>query len=196
MGASALQSQGVQPMSSTMIIVATFIFFLVVFIGIGVLSARKMTTTSEDYLVASRSVNPWLVALSAVSTNNSGYMFIGLIGFTWRMGVEAVWITFGWILGDLLTWFWVHRRVRNRSEEVQANSVPALLATDNNGQVSRPIAIAAGLLTFVFLGGYAAAQLKAGGITLNALFDWPVWLGSVMGVVIVAVYSMAGGIRA
>ena len=74
MGASALQSQGVQPMSSTMIIVATFIFFLVVFIGIGVLSARKMTTTSEDYLVASRSVNPWLVALSAVSTNNSGYM--------------------------------------------------------------------------------------------------------------------------
>lgn len=196
MGATALQSQGVQPMSSTMIIVATFIFFLVVFIGIGVLSARKMTTTSEDYLVASRSVNPWLVALSAVSTNNSGYMFIGLIGFTWRMGVEAVWITFGWILGDLLTWFWVHRRVRNRSEEVQANSVPALLATDNNGQVSRPIAIAAGLLTFVFLGGYAAAQLKAGGITLNALFDWPVWLGSVMGVVIVAVYSMAGGIRA
>ncbi|MFT5586162.1 MAG: sodium/proline symporter [Cognaticolwellia sp.] len=183
-------------MSTSLIITATFISFLVLFTAVGILSARKMKTTSEDYLVASRGVNPWLVALSAVSTNNSGYMFIGLIGFTWRMGVEAVWITFGWILGDLLTWFWVHRRVRDRSEAVSANSVPALLATDDNGKVNRPIAIAAGLLTFIFLGGYAAAQLKAGGITLNALFDWPIWLGSVMGVVIVAVYSMSGGIRA
>ena len=115
-------------MSGTLIITATFVSFLVLFTAVGILSARKKTSTPEDYLLASRSVNPWLVALSAVSTNNSGYMFIGLIGFTWRMGVEAVWITFGWILGDLLTWFWVHRRLRDRSEEVQANSVPALLA--------------------------------------------------------------------
>ena len=183
-------------MSGTLIITATFVSFLLLFTAVGVLSAKKMTSTPEDYHLASRGVNPWLVALSAVSTNNSGYMFIGLIGFTWRMGVEAVWITFGWILGDLLTWFWVHRRVRDRSERVQANSVPALLATDDNGKINRPIAVVAGVLTFIFLGGYAAAQLKAGSITLHALFGWPIWLGSVLGVVIVAVYSMSGGIRA
>lgn len=183
-------------MNETLIITASFVLFLVAFTAIGALSARKMKTSSEDYLVASRGVNPWLVALSAVSTNNSGYMFIGLIGFTWRMGIEAVWITFGWILGDLLTWFWVHRRVRDRSERVSANSVPALLATDNKGKVNKPIAVAAGLLTFLFLGGYAAAQLKAGSTTLHALFDWPIWLGSVIGVVIVAIYCMSGGIRA
>ncbi len=160
------------------------------------MASRFAQTSSEDYLVASRNVNPWLVALSAVSTNNSGYMFIGLIGFTYQKGLEAIWITFGWILGDLLTWFWVHKRVREQSETVGAASVPALLATDHDGGISRPIAIAAGILTFLFLGGYAAAQLKAGSTTLHALFDWPMWLGSVLGVVIVAVYCMAGGIRA
>ena len=179
-----------------LIIIISFAVFLAIFTLIGVLSSRWSKASSEDYLVASRNVNPWLIALSAVSTNNSGYMFIGLIGFTWRAGVEAVWITFGWILGDLLTWFWVHKRVRRQSEEIGAASVPSLLATDHNGGSNRVILIASGILTFLFLGGYAAAQLKAGSMTLHALFGWPLWLGAVLGVAIVTVYCMSGGIRA
>jgi len=178
------------------LITASFAVFLLGFTLIGAFSAREKQDSSEDYLVASRNVSPWLVALSAVSTNNSGYMFIGLIGFAFRSGVQAVWVQVGWILGDYLTWLWVHKRVRAQSEEVDANSVPGLLAMNAKGHMKRPIAIAAGILTFLFLGGYAAAQLKAGSTTLHALFDWPMWLGAVIGVVIVTVYCFAGGIRA
>jgi len=181
---------------STLVVTASFVFFLLAFTAIGVLSSRQKSETSEDYLVASRDVNPWLTALSAVSTNNSGYMFIGLIGFTWRSGLEAIWITLGWIAGDLLTWFWVHKRVRQQSEEVKAASVPALLAISKDGERSTLIAASAGLLTFFFLGTYAAAQLKAGSTTLHALFGWPVWMGAVIGVVVVVVYCFSGGIRA
>ena len=179
-----------------LLITGSFALFLLAFTLVGALSARQKTESTEDYLVASRNVNPWLVALSAISTNNSGYMFIGLIGFAWRSGIEALWINVGWIFGDFVTWLWVHRRVRSRSEEVGATTVPGLLATDEHGNLQRPIAIVAGLMTFVFLGGYAAAQLKAGSTTLHALFDWPLWLGAVIGVVIVTVYCFAGGIRA
>ena len=179
-----------------LLITASFALFLIGFTLIGALSSREKTDSSEDYLVASRNISPWMVALSAISTNNSGYMFIGLIGFAWRSGLEALWINVGWILGDLITWFWVHRRVRARSERVEANSVPGLLAADGRGRIQRPIAIAAGLLTFIFLGGYAAAQLKAGSTTLHTLFDWPMWLGAVIGVIIVTIYCFAGGIRA
>jgi sodium/proline symporter len=178
------------------VVVGSFVFFLILFTLVGVLSARKKQSTSEDYLVASRNVNPWLTALSAVSTNNSGYMFIGLIGFAWRDGLEAIWINIGFVVGDFLTWLWVHRRVRAQSEAVKASSVPSLLATDHNGLVSRPIAAATGALTFFFLGGYAAAQLKAGSTTLHALFGWPLWAGSVLGVIVVAIYCMSGGIQA
>lgn len=178
------------------LVTVSFAVFLIGFTAIGALSSRQKHDSSEDYLVASRNVNPWLIALSAVSTNNSGYMFIGLIGFAFRAGVQAVWVQVGWILGDFLTWLWVHKRVREQSEKVNANSVPGLLASDRKGRIQRPIAIAAGILTFLFLGGYAAAQLKAGSTTLHALFDWPMWLGAVIGVVIVTVYCFAGGIRA
>ncbi|HIB66059.1 MAG TPA: sodium/proline symporter [Phycisphaerales bacterium] len=181
---------------SSLVVTGSFIFFLILFTAIGILSAKEKKSTSEDYLVASRSVNPWLTALSAVSTNNSGYMFIGLIGFAWRQGFEAIWITFGWIVGDFLTWLWVHRRVRAQSEEVNASSVPALLARDRDGNNSRAISLAAGILTFFFLGGYAAAQLKAGSTTLNALFGWPLWAGSVIGILVVVIYCFSGGIRA
>lgn len=62
------------------LIILSFAAFLLAFTIIGALSSRRSTASPEDDLVASRSVNPWLVALSAVSTNNSGSMFIGLIG--------------------------------------------------------------------------------------------------------------------
>jgi sodium/proline symporter len=73
---------------------------------------------------------------------------------------------------------------------VNASSVPSLLATGRDGRVSRPIVIVAGLLTFSFLAGYAAAQLNAGTTTLHAIFHWPMWTGSV----IVAIYCISGGI--
>ena len=179
-----------------LVITVSFALFLLAFTAIGALSARRSQTSPSDYLVASRSVHPWLVALSAVSTNNSGYMFIGLIGFAWREGLSATWITLGWIVGDLLTWLWVHRRVREQSERLDVASVPALLSRSDRGPPQRAIAIAAGALTFFFLGGYAAAQLKAGGTTLHALFGWPIWVGAVIGVVIVTLYCMSGGLRA
>ena len=82
------------------IIVVSFLFFLGVFVMIGVSSARARKDTTDDYLLAGRDVPPWLAALSAVATNNSGFMFIGQIAFTYRVGIESVWMMVGWVVGD------------------------------------------------------------------------------------------------
>ena len=81
---------------------ASFIAFLVGFLLVGLSSALKSRGTKGDYYLASRSVSPALAGLSAVATNNSGYMFIGVIGFTYVTGLAAIWLMFGWILGDFL----------------------------------------------------------------------------------------------
>ena len=72
--------------------------------GVGVLSMFKRVETTEDYLLASRGLNPWAVALSAVATNNSGFMFIGLIGETYQQGLSAMWVMVGWVVGDYIMW--------------------------------------------------------------------------------------------
>ena len=46
---------------------------------------------TDDYLVAGRGMHPALAALSAVSTWNSGYMFIGFIGFTCDGSMSSGW---------------------------------------------------------------------------------------------------------
>ena len=70
----------------------SFISFLVLFVLIGLFSGLKSKKTSEDYLLASRAEKPWMIALCAVATNNSGYMFIGIIGYTYLSGLAVIWI--------------------------------------------------------------------------------------------------------
>ena len=76
-------------------IITSFIIFLAVFVAIGVASTFRSDKSNVDYLVASRTVSPWLVGVSAMATNNSGYMFIGAIGYTYASGLESL------ALGDL-----------------------------------------------------------------------------------------------
>lgn len=78
--------------------IITFIAFLTIFAGIGLSSVIKKKNTTADYLLAGQNVKPWLVALAAVATCNSGYMFIGLIGFTYKVGLSSLWIAIGWVL--------------------------------------------------------------------------------------------------
>lgn len=178
-----------------MIVVATFLFFLVGFTAVGVASSKVKKDTTEDYLVAGRDTPAWLAALSTVATNNSGYMFIGLIGFTYREGVSSLWLSLGWLAGDMVAWLFVYEGVRRCSERYGVASIPALLAY-RDGAVDRVLAAVAGVLTFLFLGGYAAAQLKAGSAALNSLFGWDLSLGCCLGAVVVLIYCYSGGLRA
>ncbi|MEM6424491.1 MAG: sodium/proline symporter [Cyanobacteria bacterium P01_D01_bin.128] len=171
-----------------------FSTFIALFIGVGIYAGSRKQDTTEDYLLAGRGVNPWLAALSAVATGNSGFMFIGLIGFTYTIGLSAIWLSVGYVLGDLFAWLVVHKRLRRDSEAADTETFAAFLGHGMAG--GRWVrAIAAGL-TLAFLAVYAAAQLQAGSKALSVLFDWDLAVGIGLGAAIVAVYCVSGGIRA
>ena len=107
---------------------------MAVFVVIGISSSLSRKNTTDDYLLAGRNVPPWLVALSAVATNNSGFMFIGMIAYTYRVGIESVWMMIGWVVGDLMAWQLVHPRVRKESEAMEVATIPALLGTSRAGE--------------------------------------------------------------
>ena len=173
----------------------SFIGCLLFFVVIGSLSIRRKQASVADYLTASHQIPPWLVGLSSVATNNSGYMFIGLIGYTYYQGVSAVWLALGWVAGDMIAWHSVHPRLRRYSEENPVNTIPAVLA-QNPAQTTSPLRQLGAVMTLVFLSVYAAAQLTAGSKALHVMFEWPIWLGAVIGALVVMIYSFVGGIRA
>jgi sodium/proline symporter len=137
-----------------------------------------------------------MTAFSAVATNNSGFMFIGLIGTTYLYGISAAWIMVGWVGGDWLAWLVVHKKLRERTAAASVNTIPSFLALDAQGKRSNLLALIAGLITIVFLGTYAGAQLSAGSKALHAMFGWPHETGAILGAVVIVLYCFTGGIRA
>lgn len=173
----------------------SFVLCLLAFAAIGGASVRHSKKTTNDYLVAGGSISPWLAGLSAVATNNSGFMFIGMIGYTYAYGLESVWLMVGWIVGDLMMSFLTVRKIKERTDRFKFNSYGSLMA-NWFGDRNRITRILASILIVVFLGIYAAAQLKAGSKATVALLNWPPNTGILIGAVIVLFYSAAGGIRA
>lgn len=173
----------------------SFIACLCIFLVIGLASARLRKDTEQDYYLASHSVPAWLVGLSAVATNNSGYMFIGVIGYTYTVGLSACSLMFGWILGDFLASLFVHKKLRAVAmEKSQSSYIAALSAwAAFPGNYFR---VVAAFLSLIFLLAYAGAQLVAGGKALQVLLHWPEWIGAALGAALVMAYCVAGGIRA
>ncbi len=175
-------------------IAITFITFLLLFTVVGIRSATQKQNTTTDYLLASRNVNPWLTALSAMATGQSGLLFIGQIGFAYKIGISSLWLTLGWLIGDYLAWYFVFKRLRQVSEETASDTVSSFLSQNIKG--SRLVAIVSALITIAFLSSYAAAQLVAGSKAINVVFGWNYHLGIIIGAVIVVIYCFSGGIRA
>ena len=176
-------------------IIVSFLCTMLVFLGIGLLSMRQSKKDVCDYLLAGRNISAPAAGLSAVASNNSGFMFIGAIGFTYTYGLSAFWLLFAWILGDYCSWFFVHQRLRERSEKLESQSVSGFLS-HNGASSHRTVQLFLGVLTVVFLTLYAAAQLKAGGKALEGILGWDGTTGIFLGMIMVALYSFAGGIRA
>ncbi len=190
-----------------------FVFFLLVFVVIGLLSARKPagaatgagataeavgtdgTSQGAEYLLAGQDVSPVLTALSAAATKYSGYMFIGLIGYIYTYGLSAIWLVFGFFFGDVIAYSFVHKKLRQAAGETGALSFAELLAKWHGGDYKRLRAVV-GILTLVFLTTYAAAQFSSGGKALHVLFSWHEYAGAVIAAGLILVYCFAGGLKA
>ena len=173
----------------------SFCLFLLLFTFVGFLSVLRKKNTSQDYLLANQEIKPWVAAISAISTSNSGYMFIGQIGFTYVYGLQSVWLMFGLIFGDFVSSLFVHKNLRQKSEQLKAFSFVNTISKWH-GDNYKYVQLLGGFIVLIFLSTYAAAQLNAGSKSMYVLFGLDYRLGSIVGGIIVLLYCFAGGIRA
>jgi len=173
----------------------SFIFFLLIFLLIGTSSHWLHNKSVSDYLIADRKIWPMASALSAVSTNNSAYMYVGMIAFTYQFGLVSIWLMFGWVIGDFIISLLCMNQIRQVTNNHKISTYQQLIATWWKNEYPFLKLISALVITF-FLMIYAAAQLKAGGKTLEAIFGWHYTIGIVIGTFIIICYCFASGLRA
>lgn len=174
----------------------SFLLLLGLFLGVGLAAVTQKQSDPADYLLAGRSVNRWAIALSAMASGQSGFKFIGLIGFAYLTGASAIWVEVGWFIGDWLAWHSrIPQQLREQSARENTLTLPTFLAKGSSG-TSSSVRLVVAAVIFLFLSAYAAAQFSAAGKSLQTLLDWSYETGTVLSAVLIFLYCFAGGIRA
>ena len=164
-------------------------------VAFGLWRSRAQSDNSEDYFLAGRSLGAWLAAFSGAASAESGWVLLGLVGTGYSGGISALWLVPGCLAGYLFNWFVLAPRLRARSKNLGAVTVPDVLA-NHAGTLEPWVRRVAGLIILLFMTAYVGAQFNAVGKALDAMFGMPYVWGVLVGVGIVFAYTISGGFRA
>jgi len=117
--------------------------------------------------------------------------------------LSALWLFPGYIIAEAWMFVGLGPRLREKSLECDAITIPEVLARAPlgrnfvRGHSVLPVQLVAGLITIIFLIAYVSAQLTAGAKTLEfaLAIDGPTW-GLAITAGIVLLYTLLGGYRA
>ena len=167
--------------------------YLVISIGIGIFG-RSKEDTSEDYFVASRKINPWVLFCTLAATNFSAFFFLGFSGSSYRTG----WGFYGIMamgtslvgLSILLLGLPIHKL----GKEKGYMTPPELISGETN---SKYLGWIYGCVLVVFTLPYLATQPMGAGILLETLSNGqiPYFTGACLLTLVMVSYLILGGMK-
>jgi cation/acetate symporter len=167
--------------------VAAIAAVVIATVVIGAFGVRVSRTTS-DFLVASRSVSPVLNASAIGGEYLSAASFLGIAGLVLTYGVDMLWFPVGYTVGYLVLLILVAAPLRRSG----AYTLPDFAEMRTR---SRRVRLTSSVLVVLIGWLYLLPQLQGAGITLRALTGAPVWVGSVVVALVVGVTVATGGMR-
>lgn len=172
-------------------LLAAFLIYLVVLIVVGIITYRMMHT-HDDYYLAGRRLNPWVTALSAEASSESGWLLLGLPGQAFSQGIGAFWVAFGCLAGTFFNWTAVAKKLRKITGFFRAITIPDYLESRFDDK-SHTLRVIAALLIGIFMTSYVAAQLVASGKALSVTFGLDYVTAVLVGSAVILFYTMMGG---
>jgi len=175
--------------------VAAFLVYLVLLITIGALSARFSSKGIGNFFVGGRSMNRWVVALSAVVSGRSAWLLLGVTGMAWTLGLSAIWTVLGYTVTEFLLFLTMARRIRRFAGAHDCVTIPDIFA-ERLGDHDGRLRLALSLAILAFMTAYVSAQFVGGGKAMAASFGMAPGVGIVLTALIVLGYTTVGGFMA
>ncbi|TGB37931.1 cation acetate symporter [Mycolicibacterium peregrinum] len=166
---------------------AALLAAVVATIAIGAYGVRLSRTTS-DFLVASRSVGPQWNAAAISGEYLSAASFLGVAGLIAKYGADALWYPVGFTAGYLGVLLFVAAPLRRSG----AYTVPDFAEFRLGSVRLRKVAMLVVVVICLF---YLAPQYQGAGLALKTLLGVPVWIGPLLVAAIVITNVVAGGMR-
>jgi len=179
---------------SNTLVAASFIGYSLLIVGIGIYTTRLRKQTEDDFVLANRELGPWVSALSASASAESGWVMLGMVGMAFSSGLSTLWIVPGIGIGYIFNWFVIAERLRVHTTNSGAATLPQfIMSRFGNTKALRIIPVL--IITAAML-GYVAAQMNAAGKAFEATFSLPYGWGVIVGAAIILAYTVTGGFRA
>lgn len=166
---------------SLAIILATFALY----IGIAVYNTAKATS---DFYVAGRGVPPIFNGMAIGADWMSAASFIGMAGTVMVLGYDGSAYIMGWTGGYLFLTFLLAPQLRKYGRY----TVPEFIGDRYDSHSARVIAA---VCTIIISFTYSIGQLSGSGVVIGRLFEIDAKVGTMIGVVLIAIYAAFGGMK-
>ncbi|PYS52024.1 MAG: sodium:solute symporter [Acidobacteria bacterium] len=170
---------------------AVLMIYSALFIGFGLFISRRVRT-ADDFLVASRSLGPGLLATTFLAANIGAGSTVGAAGLGYAFGLGAWWWVGSAGIGSLVLANTVGPKIWALAAKHRWRTVGDYLEHRYNRTVRVLIASLLWVGTLMILAG----QLIAISQILEVIAGLPKWKGCIIGGVVVTSYFAAGGLLA
>jgi len=165
-----------------------FVIYFLVLCGIGWWTGRQEKTSSDDYFLAGRSLPWYVIGSSFIASNISTEHFIGMIGAAFIYGICVAMAEWGNVLSfSLLIWFFIPfllaSRVFTTPEFMEKRFHPALR------YFFAVVTVISNIVAFL------AAVLYGGGLALQNLFGWNLWVAIIILGGVAGSWAIYGGLK-
>ena len=148
----------------------------------------RVSRTTSDFYVASRTVRPWWNASAIGGEYLSAASFLGIAGLILLTGSAALWFPIGYTAGYLMLLLFVAAPLRRSG----AYTIPDFTEARLESRWARRVT---SLLVIVIGWFYIVPQLQGAALTVRITTGLPSWVGSLVVALLVAVVVAAGGMR-
>ncbi|OIJ66869.1 cation acetate symporter [Streptomyces mangrovisoli] len=148
----------------------------------------RISRTTSDFYVASRTVGPRLNAAAISGEYLSAASFLGIAGLVLVQGPDMLWYPVGYTAGYLVLLLFVAAPLRRSGAYTLPDFAEARLASPSVRWLAAAFVVGVGWL-------YLLPQLQGAGLTLTVLTGAPGALGGIIVAVVVVATVAAGGMR-
>ncbi len=165
--------------------------YVAVLFLIGIVASRRVKSMS-DFYVGGKKIGYLAVAFSARATGESGWLLIGLTGMGALAGLSAYWVVVGEVLGVAISWWFMAKRFKRKSDAYDAITIPDYLESHFKAN-NHMLRILASTILSVFVIIYVSSQIDVTGKAFESLMGMNYYWGAILGFFIVLSYIFIGG---
>jgi sodium/proline symporter len=173
----------------------SIIIYLVGMLIIGYLAA-KLTSNLSDYVLGGRRLGAGVAALSAGSSDMSGWLMLGLPGAVYASGMGSIWLAIGLAVGAYLNWQFVAKPFRVYTEVANDSITVPDFFENRFHDKSKILRVFSAIIILIFFTFYTSSSLVGGAILLEQSFNMDYRLALWVGAAVILSYTFFGGFLA